>query len=160
MGIRHWFRHRVAEDEGADVPPSRALLSTLVSGEESVRSLGEYDSASYPKDLSALLARRQQVAMEVVALDITDPAARVDAIPRLRELLRVYPHPLVYETLVHACADAGRYDEAKGVAFAARERRAECLRSPYPEIRAEVEHLSEWSTDDVEALRAERERRG
>jgi hypothetical protein len=159
MSIRHWFRQRVAGDDGSDVPPSRALFSSLVSGEQpSARSLGEYDSASYPKDLSELLARRQQVAMEVVALDITDPAARVEAIPRLRELLRVYPHPLVYETLVHAYADAGRYDEAKGVAFAARERRTECLRSPHPEIRAEVAHLHEWTTADVEALRAERER--
>ena len=74
------------------------------------------------------------MASELLKIDIADPDARVAAIPRLKELLRRYPHPLAYETLIHAYVDAGRYDEAKGVAFAARERRNECARSSHPEM--------------------------
>ena len=59
---------------------------------------------------------------------------------------------------MHAYADAGRFDEAKGIAFAARERRAECERSPYPEIRSETEHLHAWTSEEVDAMRAERQR--
>ena len=59
----------------------------------------------------------------------------------------------------HAYVDAGRYDEARGVAFAARERRQECARSPYPEIRSETDSLRAWDTDDIDALRREIEDR-
>jgi hypothetical protein len=160
MGIRHWFRTRVAgNDGGSDVPPGTALFTTMFKDEQRTRALGEYDSSSYPRELAEMLTRRQQVAQELLRMNITDRDARIESIPRLRELLRTYPHPLVYEPLIHAYTDAGRYDEAKGVAFAARERRLECSRSEHPEIRAEVEHLKEWQPEDVDQLREERERR-
>jgi hypothetical protein len=63
----------------------------------------------------------------------------------------------VYEALINAYVDEGRWEEARGVAFAARERRRECARSPFPEIRMETERLREWSPEEVDALRAERE---
>jgi pentatricopeptide repeat protein len=159
MGFRHWLRHQLSgETASDDVPPGRSLLTTLWGREEErIRALGEYSSTSYPTELTELLTRRQQVADEVLAIDISDRDARIEAIPRLRELLRTYPHPLVYETLIHAYVDAGRYDEARGVAFAARERRIECRRSEHPEIRSEVDHLAEWTPDDVEELRQQRE---
>lgn len=158
MGLRHWLRQQMAGDlEGEDVPPGTSLLNTLWGREEQrLHALGEYDATTYPRDLSELLARREEVTSELLGIDIADPEARVEAIPRLREMLRTYPHPLVYETLIHAYVDAGRYDEAKGVAFAARERRIECSRSEYPEIRSEIEHLSEWGPDDIEDLRSRR----
>ena len=160
MGIRHWLkRQMVGDHSGEDVPPGTSLMDTLLGRtQERSRSLGEYDSASYPKELRDTLDRRQEVADRVLALEITDPDARVEAIPTLRKLLRTYPHPLVYETLIHAYVDAGRFDEAKGLAFAARARREECLKSPHPEIRSEVDHLEVWSPDDVEAIREEREK--
>lgn len=159
MGIRHWLKHHiVGENDGSDVPPGSQLLNSLFGREqERVRSLGEFSSDSYPQELTDLLRRRGEVASEVLLIDISDPQTRMDSIPHLRELLRVYPHPLVYETLIHAYMDSGRYDEARGVAFAARERRIECARSEFPEIRAEVEHLKEWSPEEVDQLRAERE---
>jgi hypothetical protein len=156
MSFRHWLRQRLGtEHEGDDVPPGRSLLNAIWGREEErLHALGEYDAGSYPKELSEMLARRQQVAEELIEIDVSDREARIAAIPRLREMLRIYPHPLVYETLIHAYLDDGRYDEARGVAFAARERRLECKRSEYPEIRSEVEHLSEWTPDDLEQLRA------
>lgn len=158
MGLRHWFRERMLGDdsEGDDGPPNSVLLNTLLGREEErIHSLGDYDSGSYPTNLRELLARRSEVAQELLGLGITEPAKRVAAIPRLRALLRTYPHPLVYETLILAYVDAGRFDEAKGAAFAAKQRRAECSRSEYPEIRAEIENLREWSPEDIEELRME-----
>lgn len=155
MSLRRWFRERMlaGETEGDDVPPGSALMDTLLGRErERVRSLGEYDSTSYPAELRDLLERRAEVARELLTLDVTDPKVRVASIPRLRELLRKYPHPLVYETLIHACIDAGRHDEAKGVAFAARQRRLECARSDHPEIRAEIDSLREWTKEEIEEL--------
>lgn len=159
MGIRQWLKHHiVGKDDGSDVPPGSQLLNSLFGREqERVRSLGEYSADNYPQDLSVLLQQRGEVASEVILIDISDPQARMESIPRLRELLRVYPHPLVYEMLIHAYMDSGRYDEARGVAFAARERRIECARSEFPEVRAEVEHLKEWTPEEVDQLRAERE---
>jgi hypothetical protein len=90
-------------------------------------------------------------------MDLTTRTSRVDAIPRLQQMLRTYPHPLAYETLIHAYVDAGRWDEARGAAFAARERRTQVSRSPYSEIRAEIDRLKEWSPEEVDLLRQERE---
>lgn len=114
------------------------------------RSLGEYDSANYPNELRHLLARRDEVARELLALGAVDPESRVAAVPALHALLLKYPHPLVYETLINASLDAGRIDEAKGLAFAARQRRMECLESEYPEIRAEVDWTREWTPEDFD----------
>ena len=158
MGVRQWMKQRLAADAGDDVPPGMSLLNALRGKEApAVHSLGEYTADTYPKELTELIRRRQQVADELLAMEITRPKARTAAIPRLREMLQIYPHPLVYETLVHAYAAAGRYAEAKGVAFAARERRIECGRSPYPEIRSEVDFLHEWDPADVDQLREQRE---
>ena len=161
MGFRHWLKQRmVGESAGEDLPPGSSLVDTVLGREpERVRSLGEYNSQSYPADLAELLRRREAVTAEVLRIDFTDRQARMEAVPRLRELLRTYPHPLVYELLIHGYVDAGRYDEARGVAFAAQARRAECARSEHPEIRAEIEHLQEWTADEVDRLRAERESR-
>jgi hypothetical protein len=158
MGVRQWFREKMLGDDasGEDIPPNSALLSTFLGREEErVHSLGDYRADSYPSDLKELLARRSEVAQELLALEVTDPAKRVGSIPRLRELLRTYPHPLVYETLILAYVDSGRYDEAKGAAFAARQRRTECARSEHPEIRAEIENLREWTAEVIDDLRIE-----
>lgn len=163
MGIRHWFKSQMLGEnaQGGDVPPGSSLVNTLLGREEErVRSLGEYSADSYPQDLADLLRRRSEVASETLRIDVADPEARMAAIPRLQQLLRKYPHPLVYEMLIHAYVDAGRFDEAKGVAFAARERRMECARSPHPEIRAETDRLREWTPNEVDELRAEIEARG
>lgn len=158
MGVRHWLKERMAGSAtGGDVPPGTSLMNTLLGREEErIRSLGEYDARSYPAELAELLRRRQQVSDEVLAIDVADPRARIEAIPRLRELLRVYPHPLVYELLIHGYVDADRFEEARGVAFAAQARRDECWRAREPEIRAEIEHLKEWTPDEVDRLREER----
>lgn len=158
MGFRHWLRQRLLGDtEGEDVPPGRSLFDALWGrDEERLHALGEYRADSYPRELAELLARRQEVAERLLQIDVADPDARIAAIPQLKEMLRTYPHPLVYELLIHAYVDADRLDEARGVAFAARERRKECARSPYPEIRSEIEHLAEWSPEDVEPLHARR----
>lgn len=140
MGIRQWFR------ENSD--------SLLGRDEKHSGSLGEYDSTSYPAELREQLQRREEVTRRLLSLDITNREARIEAIPQLRDLLAKYPHPLAYETLIHAYIDAGRFDEAKGVAFAAKQRRTECSRSEYPEIRSEVDRLSEWSPEDIEELKA------
>ena len=163
MGLRHWLREQMLgpDTEGDDVPPTVSLVNTLLGREEErVRSLGERGAAGVPPELQELLRRRSEVSRRLLAIDVTDPEARMAAVPRLRELLRVYPHPLVYEVLILAYLDAGRYDEAKGVVFAARERREECARSEHPEIRAETERLREWSAEEIEALREESEARG
>lgn len=160
MGLRHWFRERMLGDdvEGNDVPPGASLVNTLLGrGEERVPSLGEYRADTYPTELAELLRRRSEVAAELLRVDVTSPQARIESIPRLQQLLRKYPHPLVYEMLIHGYLDAERYDEAKGVAFAARERRQECARSEHPEIRGETERLQEWSPAEIDELRRERE---
>ena len=162
MGIRRWLRRRLlgSDAEGNDVPPSSALLGALVGREEPrVRALGDYDAKSFPPDLADLLRRREEVAAELRRLDLVDRQARVAAIPRLQKLLRTYPHPLAYELLIHAYVDAGRYDEAKGVAFAARERRAQCARSAYPEIRVETDRLREWTSAEIDEMRTDVEGR-
>lgn len=156
MSLRHWFKERMlgSEPEGDDLPPGTALMNTLL-GRDGQRggSLGGYDSRTYPVELREVLARRDQVARELLHLDIADRAIRVQAIPRLRELLRTYPHPLVYECLIHAYLDSGRFDEAKGVVFAARQRRLECAASEHPEVRAEIDGLREWSSEDIDDFR-------
>ena len=136
------------------------VLALLGREEERVRSLGEYDAGSYPPELRDLLARREEVARQLLRLNVTNRKARIDAIPQLRDLLRQYPHPLVYESLVHAYMDAGRFDEAKGVAFAAKQRRQECARSDHPEIRGEIDSLREWSSEEIDEARRESEGRG
>jgi pentatricopeptide repeat protein len=155
MSFRYWLRQRLGTDaQGDDVPPGRSLLNAVWGREEPrMRALGEYNAGTYPSDLKEMLTRRQNVAEQLLEIDISDRQARIDAIPQLREMLRTYPHPLVYETLIHAYVDARRFDEARGVAFAARERRVECMRSDHPEIRSEVQHLSEWTPEDIQALR-------
>lgn len=156
MSLRRWVREQMLGDNpaGDDRPPRGALVSSAFKREEErVSALGEYDSASYPTDLADLLRRREAVMQEFMRLDVTHAEGRVAAIDRLKELLREYPHPLIYETLIHAYAEAGRYDEARGVAFAASERRRECARSPFPEVQAEIDLLREWKPQDVDALR-------
>lgn len=163
MGLRHWLRNHMLGDDavGNDVPPNASLVNTMLGREaEPTRALGEFDAGNYPEELSALLRRRAEVASDLLKIDIADPQARIAAIPQLKELLRKYPHPLAYETLIHAYVDAGRFDEAKGVAFAARERRMECARSPHPEIRAETDRLAEWSSEEIDEMRQESEARG
>ncbi|CAN5739146.1 hypothetical protein BH23GEM6_BH23GEM6_07190 [soil metagenome] len=161
MGIRRWFRDRVLgkENTGGDIPPNASLMHAAVGkNQERVRSLGEYDANSYPEELSVLIRRRAEVAKDLLKIDVASREARIDAIPRLQLLLRKYPHPLVYETLIHAYIDDGRFDEAKGVAFAAKERRQECARSPYPEISAETNSLRMWDLKEIDELQAETER--
>lgn len=160
MSIRHWFRNRMlgSDAEGDDVPPSASLVNTLLGRDQArVRSLGDYDARSYPGELADLLRRRAEVASALLRIDVADRQARIEAIPELQKLLRKYPHPLVYELLIHAYLDAGRFDEAKGVAFAARERRMECARSPHPEIRSETDRLREWTQEEIDEIRVARE---
>ena len=154
------MREQLLNDDSAgdDVPPSGAFVNSALGREKvAPRPLGEYDIDSYPEDLAELLRRRNEVSSELLRMDVTDREARIAAVPRLRDLLRIYPHPLAYELLISAYVDMGRFDEAKGVAFAARERWLACLRSEHPEIRAEVDRLREWSSEEIDELRIERE---
>jgi hypothetical protein len=155
MGLRRWMREKAATREGDDENEQTYLRSLLGRGSERVRSLGEYDRESYPPELLELLKRRQAVADALLEVDIADPEARMAAVPRLKELLRTYPHPLVYELLILAALDAGKFDEAKGVALAAHNRRDECARSPYVEIQGEIEHLRDWNPEEIEKMRPE-----
>ena len=160
MGIRQRLRKRILERyAGRDLPRLVSLFVALLGREErpTVHALGEYDARTYPGELAVLLRRREEVAEELMAMDLTSADVRREAIPRLQELLHKYPHPLAYETLLMAYVDVGRWDEARGVAFAARERRIECSYSRHPEVRAEIGRLREWSDADIDALRAERE---
>lgn len=162
MSLRRWMREQMlgGDAEGNDLPPHGSLVNSALGREdERARALGEYDSNTYPADLADALRRREAVAREFMRIDVTDREALVAAVPELKALLRRYPHPLAYEALIHAYVESGRYDEARGVAFAARERRQECSRSPHPEIRAEIDRLHEWRPDDIDALRAESEKR-
>ena len=162
MGIRHWLREQLLEGdaEGDDVPPSASLVNSALGRERiQPRTMGEYDAATFPEELAEVIRRREQVAAELLRIDITDPRARIAAVPDLQRLLRIYPHPLAYELLILAYVDTGRFDEAKGVAFAARERRLACARSEHQEIRAETDRLREWTPQEIDELRAEREAR-
>lgn len=162
MSLRDWLKHRIThrarsgDGEGQD-----SVFNRVVFGKSTPqnRALGEYDSTSYPPELRDLLQRRAEVTDEVMDMDFTTRKARAEAIPRLQALLHRYPHPVLYEALIHAYADAGRWDEARGVAYAARERRLECSRSPYPEVRSEIDRLKEWSPEDVDEMRREAEAR-
>lgn len=160
MGVREWFRGRLlgGDAEGDDVPPSGALIHTLLGrDEERPRALGEYSGGNLPSELGELLRRRAEVSEQLLRIDVADRAARIAAIPDLQQMLRRYPHPLVYDMLINAYVDTGRYDEAKGLAFAARDRRAECGRSEFAEIRAEVDQLHDWSPADIDEMRSEKE---
>lgn len=149
-----------SEVEGNDVPPRGSLVNSAFGREsEQPRAMGEYAEASFPFDLAEVLRRRAEVLRDFMRIDVTDRELRVAAIPELKKLLGRYPHPIVYEALIHAYVDAQRYDEARGVAFAARERRQECAASPYPEIQSEIDGLREWKSQDVDAIREEAEKR-
>lgn len=164
MGIVDWVREKVLSrvlGGQAGKIPSRGLRDAAMGrGAVQGRSLGEYDAKTYPGELQVLLRRRQEVADELLTLDVADRAERQASVEKLKALLHRYPHPLAYEMLIQAYIDAGRWDEARGVAFAARERRIECERSPYPEVRAEIDRLTEWTPAEVDAVRAEREGQG
>jgi hypothetical protein len=159
MAIRQWLKRQIgAEDAGTDAPPGGSLVDTLLGRETApVHALGEYTADTYPSDVTELLRRRQEVADELLRMNLTDRQTRIEAIPRLKELLRVYPHALAYEALILAYLDGRRWEEAKGVAFAAHERRAECERSNLPELRAEIDFLHEWTPEEIDRLREERE---
>lgn len=140
----------------SDMPPSASVLATFLGRhEDRIHALGEYDHTSYPLQLKELLARRTRVTRELLELGITEREKRRQAVPRLRELLVIYPHPLIYEALIHVYLDEGRFDEAKGAAFAARQRRLACARSPHPEIQAEIEYLREWTPEEIDAIQHE-----
>jgi hypothetical protein len=158
MGLREFIRKRMAEkiDVAGDAPPVAALVYSVVgTDEETPHALGEYTSATYPADLAEALRRRERVAAELRSMDLATADGRLRGLERIRELLRTYPHPLAYEALILAYVDQGRWDEARGVAFAARERRWEVEHSPHPEVRAEIARLNAWSVEDVETLRRE-----
>jgi hypothetical protein len=159
MGIVSWVRRRLLGAE-ADALPNRELMNAALGrATPTTRAMGEYDAKSYPTEMAELLRRRQEVTDELLAIDVGSREARLGAVDKLKSLLRRYPHPLAYEMLIGAFIDLGRWDEARGVAFAARERRIECGRSPYPEIRAECDRLNEWTPEEVDAIRQEREAR-
>ncbi|MBW3569593.1 MAG: hypothetical protein KY467_00680 [Gemmatimonadetes bacterium] len=160
MGIRHWIRKRMAEEaeDGNDTPPHGSIINAIFGRQPpTLHALGEYDHDTYPPELEELLRRRAEVAHELMEMELTTRQSRIAAIPQLQALLRTYPHPLAYETLIHAYVDAGRWDEARGAAFAARERRTQVSRSPYVEIRCEIDRLNEWSPEEIDLMRAERE---
>lgn len=179
MGLRQWMRHYGADDrkrdegkkkeaEGApeerrewrDRPPAHTLARAAFYDEEErpPRPLGEYDADTYPEDLAELVRRRQRVADRLLEIGVTDRESRRENVEEIKALLRTYPHPLAYEALIHAYLDLGRPDEAKGVAFAARERRTEVSRSPHPEIRAEIDRLNVWTTEEVQEMWEERQK--
>lgn len=162
MGIRDWLRRRVGEEEASDDRDegvTRGSIIAAIFGKEgeTPRAMGEFDRDSYPAELREALARREEVAAEIRDMDLITRDARIGAIPRLRELLRTYPHPLAYEALIHAYVEAERWDEARGAAFAARERRNQVARSPYSEIRCETDRMTGWTPEEIEELRRERE---
>ena len=137
MGLRNWIRTRMADTtEHDDASPVKALVYSIVGrDEETPHALGEYTASTFPAELADQLRRRAQVAAALRTMDLGSRDGRAEAVARLKELLRAYPHPLAYEALVLAYVDQCRWDEARGVAFAARERRWEVEHSPFPEIR-------------------------
>jgi hypothetical protein len=159
MGLREWVQRRMARyDGGAEIPSVTSMAHALLNTEAPhAHALGEYDASSYPAELAELLRRRAEVSEGLLRTDLTTAAGRMSAIPQLQSLLRVYPHPLVYEALILGYADAGRWDEARGVAFAARDRRRECEKSPFPELQMETDRLRIWTSEDIDELRKERE---
>ncbi|HEX8695437.1 MAG TPA: hypothetical protein VF746_23695 [Longimicrobium sp.] len=161
MGLRQWMRQQIRERADGDELPGGAsfLYSALGDKDEAPHALGEFTAETYPADLAGLLRRREAVTAELMRLDLASRAGRREAIPRLQELLRQYPHPLAYEALIVAYVDEGRWDEARGAAFAARERRTECEHSPWPEIRGECGSLKAWAPEEIDLMRAEREGR-
>jgi hypothetical protein len=164
MGIRQWLRKRMLEEEqerSGELPAARSLFQSIFGREakEPPHALGEYTAKTYPQEMAELLRRREEVAQALMRMNLTDPKVRRESVPQIKEQLRKYPHPLAYESLILAYIDLERWDDALGVAFAARERRRECARSDYPEICAETSRLREWTPQDIEELRAEREGR-
>lgn len=157
MGLRTWIRARMADPAPeADVAPVKALVYSLVGPDDGTpHALGDYTAATFPADVAQQLQRRARVATELRAMDLGSRDGRAQSVQRLKELLRVYPHPLAYEALILAYVDQCRWDDARGVAFAARERRWEVEHSPHPEIRSEIDRLKAWTPDDVEDLRRE-----
>jgi hypothetical protein len=158
MGLREWIRKRTADASEPDgsLPPLAALVQSIVGKDEAAGpALGEYTSSTFPTALAEQLRRRNQVAAALVRMDIATVSGRAASIPRLIELLHTYPHPMAYEALVLAYVDQGRWADAGGVAFAARERRWEVEHSPHPEIRGEVDRLKAWTPEEVEDLRRE-----
>ena len=159
MGLRDWIRARTADTaaDDADAAPLTALVHAIVgkTDGELQHALGEYTSATYPADLAEALRRRETVAAALRKMNIATPEGRREHLDGIRELLRTYPHPLAYEALILGYADQRRWDEARGVAFAARERRWEVEHSPHPEIRAEVARLKGWTVADIDDLRRE-----
>lgn len=157
MGLREWIRARMAEtaDEGDSAPVAALVYSVVGKDEQPVHALGEYTAATYPGALADALRRRNDVAAELRGMDLGSEAGRREHLPRMVELLKTYPHPLAYEALIMAFVEQRRWDDAKGVAFAARERRWEVEHSPWPEIRSEIDRLRAWSPEDVEELRRE-----
>lgn len=157
MGLREWIRKRMAEaaEEGDSAPVAALVYSVVGKDEEPVHALGEYTAATYPAALAGALRRRNDVAAELRMMNLSTEEGRRENLPRLIELLKTYPHPLAYDALTLAYVDQRRWDEAKGVAFAARERRWEVEHSPWPEIRSEIDRLRAWSPEDVEELRRE-----
>ena len=157
MGLRSWIRTRMADTQDhSDPSPVKALVYSIVGRDgETPHALGEYTADTYPAEVAEQLRRRGEVAAALRTMDLASRDGRAQAVSRLKELLRVYPHPLAYEALVLAYVDQCRWDEARGVAFAARERRWEVEHSPFPEIRAEVDRLKRWTPEDVEELRRE-----
>jgi hypothetical protein len=161
MGIRQWLRQQIREhaDEG-ELPAGASFLYSVMGEEgEPVHALGEFTSLSYPQQLAELVRRREAVTADLMALDLGSREGRRAAVPRLQELLQRYPHPLAYDALILAYVDDARWDEARGTAFAARERRIECEQSPWPEIRGECSRLKGWTPEDVDTLQAEWEGR-
>jgi len=144
-----------AAEEGGSAPVTSLVYSVVGEDEEPVHALGEYTAATYPAVLADALRRREAVAAELRTMEIATGSGRRANLERIRELLATYPHPLAYEALILAYADQRRWDEARGVAFAARERRREVEHSPWPEVRAEIARLKAWTVDDVEELRRE-----
>lgn len=157
MGLRTWIRARMADPAPAgDAAPVKALVYSIVGADDApAHALGEYTADTYPAEVADQLRRRNEVAAALRAMDLGSREGRAQAVTRLKELLRVYPHPLAYEALVLAYVDQCRWDDARGVAFAARERRWEVEHSPWPEIRSEVDRLKAWTPEDVEDLRRE-----
>jgi len=157
MALRDWIRKRMAEaaEEGGSSPVSSLVYSALGKDEEQVHALGEYTSATYPSALADAVRRRNEVAAELRRMDIGTETGRRESAPRIVELLQTYPHPLAYEALILTYVEQRRWEDARGVAFAARERRREVEQSPWPEVRGEVDRLKAWSVEDVEELRRE-----
>ena len=158
MGLRQWLRQRMLEGDGEtdDVPPGTPLLQAVLGrSEPPMRALGEFTAATYPAALADIVRRREEVAAELMRMQLADAEARRAAVPRLQELLHRYPHPLAYEALILAYVQDAHWEEARGVAFAARERRWEVEHSQWPEIRSEIDRLNAWTPDDVEELRRE-----